>query len=143
MNFAAYLHLRGLEPGDRFGIMMPNLLQYPIALFGAIRAGSIIVNTNPLYTPREMKHQFTDAGVKGILIAENFCHNLQEVLPDTAIKTVIVTSIGEMLGFKGWIINFVVRYIKHMVPKYKIENTVSFKDAGHKARNSSPKPLTR
>jgi long-chain acyl-CoA synthetase len=139
MNFAAYLHSRGLEPGDRFGIMMPNLLQYPIALFGAIRAGLIIVNTNPLYTPREMKHQFTDAGVKGILIAENFCHNLQEVLPDTAIKTVIVTSIGEMLGFKGWIINFVVRYIKHMVPKYKIENTVSFKDALAQGAKFKPK----
>lgn len=129
-NFAAYLHSRGLEPGDRIALMMPNMLQYPIALFGALRAGLIVVNTNPLYTPREMKHQFIDSGVKAIVICENFAANLEKVLPETQIKTVIVTSIGELLGgLKGWIVNFVVRYIKKMVPKFDIPNTVTVKEA--------------
>lgn len=129
-NFAAYLHSRGMEPGDRIALMMPNMLQYPIALFGALRAGLIVVNTNPLYTPREMKHQFIDSGVKAIVICENFASNLEKVLPETQIKTVIVTSIGELLGgLKGTIVNFVVRYIKKMVPKFNIPNTVTVKEA--------------
>lgn len=129
-NFAAYLHSRGLEPGDRIALMMPNLLQYPIALVGALRAGLIVVNTNPLYTPREMKHQFIDSEVKGILIAENFAANLEKVLPETNINVVITTSIGEMLkGLKGPIVNFVVRRVKKMVPKYSIPNNVKFKEA--------------
>jgi len=94
--FGAYLHSRGLKPGDRFAIMMPNLLQYPIAVFGALKAGLVIVNTNPLYTAREMEYQFKDSGVKGIIILENFAANLEKVLPNTSIETVIVTSIGEM-----------------------------------------------
>lgn len=129
-QFGAYLQSRGLQAGDRVAIMMPNLLQYPIALFGAMRAGLIVVNTNPLYTPREMKHQFQDSGAKAIIIAENFAANLQQVLPETDIKTVIVASIGEMLGgLKGWLVNFVVRNIKKMVPAYSIPNTVNFKKA--------------
>ncbi len=129
-NFAAYLHSRGLEPGDKIALMMPNLLQYPIALFGCFRAGLVVVNTNPLYTPREMQHQFTDAGVKAILICENFAKNLQEILPVTQIKTILVTSIGEMLGFpKKMLVNFAVRTIKRMVPKYELPNAVSFSEA--------------
>ena len=129
-QFGAYLHSRGLEAGDKIALMMPNLLQYPIALFGALRAGLVVVNTNPLYTPREMLHQFSDAGVKAIVIAENFASNLEKVIGDTAIKTVIVTSIGELLGsIKGKVVNFVVRNVKGMVPKYNIPNTVSFKEA--------------
>ena len=109
---------------------MPNLLQYPIALFGALRAGLVIVNTNPLYTPREMKHQFSDSGAKAIVIAENFAANLEKIIHDTPIKTVIVTSIGEMLGaVKGTLTNFVVRTVKGMVPKYNLANTVTFKEA--------------
>ena len=128
--FGAYLQSRGLEPGDRIALMMPNLLQYPIATFGALKAGLIIVNTNPLYTPREMHHQFESSGVKAIVIAENFAHNLQKVLDKTNIKTVVVTSIGELLGyFKGALVNAAVKYIKRMVPKYSIPNTVSFKQA--------------
>ncbi|MDO8367284.1 MAG: AMP-binding protein, partial [Saprospiraceae bacterium] len=115
--FGAYLRSRGLEPGDRVALMMPNLLQYPIAMFGVLRAGMILVNTNPLYTPREMKHQFVDSGAKAILIAENFAGNLQHIIEETQIKTVILTSIGEMLGLKGAIVNFVVRRVKKMVPK--------------------------
>jgi long-chain acyl-CoA synthetase len=141
-NFAAYLHSRGMEPGDRIALMMPNMLQYPIALFGALRAGLIVVNTNPLYTPREMKHQFIDSGVKAIVICENFAANLEKVLPETQIKTVIVTSIGELLGgFKGWIVNFVVRYIKRMVPKFDIPNTVSVKNAMSQGAKFSIKPF--
>jgi long-chain acyl-CoA synthetase len=129
MAFGAYLRSRGLEPGDRVALMMPNLMQYPIAMFGVLRAGLILVNTNPLYTPREMKHQFADSGAKAILIAENFAANLQQIIGETQIKTVMVTSIGEMLGLKGAIVNFVVRRIKKMVPKFNIPNTVCFLDA--------------
>jgi len=129
-QFGSYLLSRGLEKGDKVALMMPNLLQYPIALFGALRAGLVIVNTNPLYTPREMKHQFNDSGAKAIIIAENFASNLEKVIGDTSIKTVIVTSIGEMLGMvKGTLTNFVVRTVKRMVPKYNIPNTVTFKEA--------------
>ncbi len=129
-QFGAYLLSRGLEPGDKIALMMPNMLQYPIALFGCLRAGLIIVNTNPLYTPREMKHQFTDSGAKAIVICENFAANLQSILGDTQIKTIILTSIGEMLGFaKGMLTNFVVRKVKSMVPKFNLPNTVTFKEA--------------
>ncbi|MFN0174338.1 MAG: AMP-binding protein [Saprospiraceae bacterium] len=128
LAFGAYLRSRGLEPGDRVALMMPNLMQYPIAMFGVLRAGLILVNTNPLYTPREMKHQFADSGAKAILIAENFAANLEQIIGETQIKTVIVTSIGEMLGLKGTIVNFVVRRIKKMVPKFSIPNTVCFLD---------------
>ncbi len=130
LQFGAYLRSRGLEPGDKIALMMPNMLQYPIAMFGALRAGLIVVNTNPLYTPREMKHQFTDSECKAIVIAENFAFNLEKILGDTNIKTVIVTSIGEMLGFfKGSLVNFVVRNVKRMVPQFNIPNTVNFKEA--------------
>ena len=129
-QFGAYLQQRGLEKGDRIALMMPNLLQYPIALFGALRAGLIVVNTNPLYTPREMQHQFNDADVKGIIIAENFAANLEKILPETTIKTVILASIGEMHSFfKSRMINFVVRKIKRMVPEFQIPNTVNFSAA--------------
>lgn len=141
--FAAYLHSRGLEPGDKIALMMPNMLQYPIALYGALRAGLIVVNINPLYTPREMRHSFADSGVKAILIAENFCANLQQVINDTNIKTVIVTSIGEMLGFlKRRIVNFVVRNIKRMVPRYSLPNTVTFSEALKQGKNFTIKPFT-
>lgn len=129
-TFGAYLQSRGLEKGDKIALMMPNLLQYPIALLGALRAGLIVVNTNPLYTPREMQHQFKDAEVKAVVIAENFAAKLEEVLPDTSIKAIITTSIGEMLGWpKSMIVNFVVRNIKRMVPKYSLPNAVTFSDA--------------
>ena len=141
-RFAAYLHSRGLEPGDRIALMMPNLLQYPIALFGSLRAGLMVVNTNPLYTAREMKHQFTDSGAKAILIAENFAHNLEKILADTNIKVVMTTSIGEMLGFvKKRVVNFVVRKIKRMVPKYNIPNAVTFSEALSQGSKFSIKPF--
>lgn len=129
-NFGAYLQSRGLEKGDKIALMMPNLLQYPVALFGALKAGLVIVNTNPLYTAREMEHQFTDSDVKAIIIAENFASNLQQIIGNTNISIVITTSIGEMLGaIKGRFTNFVVRKIKRMVPKFSIPNTVTVKEA--------------
>ena len=128
-HFGAYLYSRGLNVGDKVALMMPNCLQYPIALVGCLRAGLVVVNTNPLYTPREMEHQFNDAEVKAIVIAENFAANLEAVLTKTSIRTVLVTSLGEMLGVKGHIVNFAVRYIKRLVPKFNLQNTVSFKEA--------------
>lgn len=128
--FGAYLLSRGLVKGDRIALMMPNLLQYPIALFGALRAGLIVVNTNPLYTPREMKHQFVDSGAKAIVIAANFAQNLEKIIGDTEIKTVIVTTVGELLPFpKGNLINFVIKYIKRGIPKFELQNIVNFKEA--------------
>ncbi len=139
---AGYLQSRGLKPGDRVAIMMPNLLQYPIALFACIRAGLIIVNTNPLYTPREMLFQFKDSGVKGIIIVENFAKNLEEILPQTGIETIVVTSIGELLGgLKGFIVNFVVRTVKRMVPKFNLPNTISFKEAINQGKRFSVAPF--
>lgn len=128
--FGAYLISIGLKPGDKIALMMPNILQYPIALFGALRAGIVVVNTNPLYTPREMKGQFQDSGVTAIVIAENFAHNLEQIISETEIKHVVIASIGEMLGaLKGTIVNFVIRHIKKMVPAYKIPSAVPFNSA--------------
>ncbi len=140
-NFGAYLRSRGLEPGDRVALMMPNMIQYPIAMFGALRAGLILVNTNPLYTPREMRHQFVDSGAKAIIIAENFAANLQQIIAETQIKTVILTSIGEMLGLKGPIVNFVIRRVKKMVPKFELPNTVCFTDALKEGKRFSIEPF--
>lgn len=138
--FAAYLQSRGLVPGDRIALMMPNLLQYPIAILGVLRAGLIIVNTNPLYTPREMRHQFIDSGAKAILIAENFAHNLEQIIQDTKIEIVLTTSIGELLGFKGKIVDLVVKW-KGMVPKFNLQSAASFSDALEKGRRLPFKPV--
>lgn len=142
-DFAAYLQNEiGLQKGDMIAIQMPNLLQYPIAMFGALRAGLVVVNTNPLYTPREMEHQFQDSKAKAIIILANFAHNLQKVLPNTEIKTVIVTEIGDLLGgVKGWVTNLVVKHVKKMVPSYSLPTAISFKDAldkGDKAGYKRP-----
>lgn len=127
-HFAAYLtNVVGLQKGDRIAIQMPNLLQYPVALFGALRAGLIVVNTNPLYTPREMQHQFKDSGSVAIVIVANFAHNLEQIIKDTPIKTVIVTELGDMLGgLKKHLVNFVVKKIKKMVPAYNLPQAIPF-----------------
>lgn len=141
-NFAAYLDHIGLQKGDRIAIQMPNVLQYPVALFGALRAGMTVVNTNPLYTPREMEHQFKDSGAKAIVILANFANNLEKVLPQTSIKHVFVTEIGDMLGFpKKQIVNFVVKNVKKMVPSYSLPQAESFMEAVNKgAAMSYQKP---
>ena len=129
--FASFLQNElGLQKGDRVAIQMPNLLQYPIAIFGILRAGLICVNTNPLYTPREMEHQFRDSGAKAILIVENFAANLQKIIKKTKIEHVIITSIGEMHSFpKRQIVNFVVRSVKKMVPSYSLPGARTWKEA--------------
>ena len=136
-NFGAYLQQElGLQKGDRIAIDMPNLLQYPIALVGALRAGLIVVNTNPLYTPREMEHQFKDSGVKAVVIVQNFASNLQQIIGNTEIKHVILTQLGDMVGgLKGSIINFVVKRIKKMVPSFSLPDAISFKNALKKGAN--------
>ena len=126
--FGAYLQSRGLKQGDRVAIMMPNVLQYPVALAAVLRAGFIAVNVNPLYTPRELEHQLKDSGALAIVVLENFASVLQEALPKTGVKHVIVASMGDMLGFpKGLIVNFVVR--RKMVPAWSIPGHVTFKAA--------------
>jgi long-chain acyl-CoA synthetase len=137
-DFAAYLQsVAKLPKGSRIAIMMPNCLQYPICIYGALRAGYTVVNTNPLYTPHELEYQLKDSGAEVIVILENFAHVLQKVLPAVPVKHVIVTSLGEMLGFpKGGIVNLVVRHVKKMVPAWDLPNHKSFKDvlaAGAKA----------
>jgi long-chain acyl-CoA synthetase len=128
-DFGAWLQARGLGKGARVAIMMPNCLQYPIAMFGTLRAGCTVVNVNPLYTPRELEHQLRDSGAEAIVILENFGHVLQEVRSRTPVKHVIVTSLGELLGLKGVIVNLVVRKVKKMVPPYDLPGAISFKQA--------------
>jgi long-chain acyl-CoA synthetase len=130
-DFAAYLQQElGLKKGERIAIQMPNLLQFPIVFMGAVRAGLIVVNTNPLYTPREMEHQFKDAGISALVIVANFAHNLAKVPFQSSIKHIIVTELGDMLGvLKGALVNFVVKNVKKMVPAYDLPQAVSFKKA--------------
>jgi long-chain acyl-CoA synthetase len=128
--FAAWLQHAGFVKGDRFAIMLPNTLQYPIALFGALRAGLIVVNTNPLYTAPELEHQLSDSGATGILVLENFAHVVEKVLPRTSVKHVLVTAVGDFHGFpKSQILNFVVRQVRKQVPAWNIPQAVSFKAA--------------
>jgi len=135
---ASYLQSLGLKKGDRVAIMMPNVLQYPIAVSGILRAGMIAVNINPLYTERELEHQLKDSGAKAIIILENFASTLQEVIKDTPVEHTVVANIGEMLGtVKGFIVNFVVRHVKKGVPAFSLPGSVGFSDAlsighGHK-----------
>ncbi|MDI3514046.1 MAG: long-chain-fatty-acid--CoA ligase [Gammaproteobacteria bacterium] len=130
-RFGAFLQgALGLPKGTRVALMMPNVLQYPIALFGALRAGYTIVNVNPLYTARELEHQLKDAGAEAIVILENFAHTLEHVRAQVPIRHVIVTSLGEMLGFpKGAIVNFVVRRVRKLVPAWRLDGHLSFTEA--------------
>ena len=128
--FAAYLQNElKLERGERVALMMPNLLQYPIALFGILRAGLVVVNVNPLYTPRELEHQLQDSGAKAIVVVSNFASTLEKVVFNTAVKHVILTRMGDQLSFgKRTLVNFVVKYVKKLVPKYKLPNAVTFRE---------------
>ncbi|OAT24094.1 long-chain-fatty-acid--CoA ligase [Buttiauxella gaviniae ATCC 51604] len=129
--FAAYLQQGlGLQKGDRVGLMMPNLLQYPVALFGILRAGMVVVNVNPLYTPRELEHQLNDSGASAIVIVSNFAHTLEKVVDKTQVKHVILTRMGDQLSAaKGTLVNFVVKYVKRLVPKYHLPDAISFRSA--------------
>ncbi|MDG3087493.1 long-chain-fatty-acid--CoA ligase FadD [Vibrio hannami] len=134
--FAAYLQNElKLKKGDRVAIMMPNLLQYPVALFGILRAGLIAVNVNPLYTPRELEHQLIDADAKAIVIVSNFANTLEQIVDNTPIKHVVLTSLGQMLPrAKGTVVDFVVKYVKGMIPKYNLPGAISFRQALRKGR---------
>ena len=140
-NFASYLlNDLKLSKGDRVAIMMPNCLQQPIATFGVLRAGLVVVNVNPLYTARELKHQLVDSGANTIVVIDNFGHTLAEIIDETAIKHVVTTGLGDMLGgLKGGLVNFVVKHVKKMVPAFHIAHAVRFRDALSKgARNKPP-----
>lgn len=129
-NFGAFLQSRGLQKGDRVALMMPNLLQYPVSLFGVLRAGCIAVNTNPLYTPRELRHQLVDSGARAIVILEKFADVLQEVIADTKVELVIIVRVGDLFPFpKGMLIDLAVKYLKKMVPDYNLPQAVTFKYA--------------
>ena len=130
-QFANYLlHELKLKKGDRVALMLPNVLQYPIAIFGVLRAGLTVVNTNPMYTARELKHQLTDSGASAIVVLENFASVVAEVIGETSVKQVIVTGVGDMLGFpKGALINFVLRHVKKQVPEYSIPGAIRFNRA--------------
>ena len=136
-HFAAYLQKHsGLQPGDRIAVQMPNVLQYPVVVFGAMRAGYVVVNTNPLYTPREMEHQFNDSGAKALVCLANMAHLAEEVVPKTGVKKVIVTEVGDMLPpLKRFLVNTVVKHVKKMVPAYSIPGMVKFNDAMAKGRS--------
>ncbi|MDO4709916.1 MAG: AMP-binding protein [Pseudomonadota bacterium] len=141
-QFAAYLsNVLGLKKGERVAVMMPNCLQQPIATFGILRAGLTVVNVNPLYTARELQHQLRDSGTTAIVIVDNFGHTLADIIANTEVKHVVTTGLGDMLGgLKGWLVNFVVRHIKKMVPAYHIAGAVRFRDALAKGAASGALP---
>jgi long-chain acyl-CoA synthetase len=142
-RFGAWLQKEaGLKKGDRIAIMMPNLLQYPIAIIGALRAGLTVVNTNPLYTPREVEHQLNDSGATVMLIYENACATLQQVIAKTPVRKVIVTGVGDLLGFpKGALVNFVLRHVKKMVPAWSLPGSVRFNDVISKGASLTLDPV--
>lgn len=140
-NLGAWLQSRGLKKGARVAVMMPNVLQYPIAIAGILRAGYTVVNVNPLYTPRELEHQLKDSGAEAIIILENFAHTLEEVLSKTRVKHVVLAHMGDMMGLKGLLVNFVVRNVKKMVPAYSLPNAISFKQVLSEGRGLTMQPV--
>ena len=136
-RFGAWLQGIGCERGTRVALMMPNVLQYPVCLFGALRAGCTVVNVNPLYTPRELEHQLVDSGAEVIVVVENFARTLQEVVARTQVRHIVVTSIGEFLAFKGRIVDLVLRRVKRVVPKWSLPGSIRLKDALKQGRKRS------
>src|ERR1017187_10284963 len=143
-HFAAWLQSFGLAKGTRVALMMPNLLQYPVALFGVLRAGMIVVNVNPLYTARELEHQLKDSGVEAIVVLENFAHVLEKVLPNTAVRHVVTTQVGDLLTPpRRLAVNFAVKHVKKMVPEWNIGGAIEFRtalDRGARARLDEAAP---
>jgi long-chain acyl-CoA synthetase len=139
-NFGAWLQGRGLAKGARVAVMMPNCLQYPVCIFGILRAGYVVVNVNPLYTARELEHQLRDSGAEAIVILENFAHVLQEVIAKTPLKHVVVAALGDLLGLKGAIVNFVLRKVKKMVPRWEIAGAVRFNAMLEEGAGAALKP---
>ncbi len=142
-DFAGWLQSLGFKKGDRVALMMPNLLQYPVALFGTLRAGCVVVNCNPLYTPRELEHQLKDSGAKAIVIVENFANTLEQVVAKTDVKHIVVTPMGEMLGTaKGMLVNFVVRHVKKLVPAWSLPTSINFTSALASGRRHGMDPVS-
>src|SRR5690606_34894752 len=140
--FAAWLQSRGLKKGDRIALMLPNVLQYPVAMFGAQRAGLIVVNTNPLYTADELRHQMQDSGATAILVLENFAHTVQSVLADTQLKHVIVTGVGALIpGIKGWAVDCVLRHVKRQLPDWTIPQAFRLKAILQEFEGRTPQPV--
>lgn len=140
-RIGAWLQQLGLQKGDRVAVMMPNILQNPVATYAILRAGLIVVNVNPLYTPRELEHQLKDSGAKALFVLENFAHVVQQALPKTDVKHVIVATMGDLLGLKGHIVNLVVRKVKKMVPAYALPQAVSYKQVLGESRQMDLKPV--
>ena len=128
-KLAAWFQSKGLARGARIAIMMPNVLQYPVAIAAILRAGYVVVNVNPLYTPRELEHQLKDSGAEAIILLENFAVTLQAIVRNTSIKHVVVAAMGDLMGVKGTLVNFVVRHVKKMVPAWSLPGHVKFNTA--------------
>ena len=141
-NIAAWLQARGLEKGDRVAVMMPNILQNPVIIFGILRAGLVVVNVNPLYTPRELEHQLKDAGAKALFVLENFATTVAQVVSRTAVRHVVVTTMGDMLGLKGLIVNLVVRKVKKLVPEWSLPGHIPFKQVMAEGARGAVKPVS-
>lgn len=143
--FASYLQSLGVKPGDRVAIMLPNTFQYPVALFGTLKAGAIVVNVNPLYTVRELAHQLKDSGAQTIVVFENFARTLQDALPETQVKHIVVTALGDLLadGFnaKGRLINFVLKHVKKLVPAYHLPQAIRLRSALALGARGKPQPV--
>ena len=139
--FGAYLQANGCKKGTRVALMMPNILQYPVCLFGILRAGCTVVNVNPLYTARELEHQLADSGAEMIVVVENFAHTVQEVLGKTKVRQVIVTSIGELLGFKGIVVDLALRHVKKMIPEWKMPEAIRLHAALAAGRRAKLEPV--
>jgi len=141
--FAAWIQATGkFQKGDRVAVMMPNLLQYPIAVFGLLRAGLVVVNTNPLYTRRELQHQLEDSGAKGIIIVENFASTLEKTLAHVKPEVIITTRVGDMLGFpKKFIVNTVVKHVKKMVPAFSLPGSISFSEVLAQGAGKKPEKV--
>lgn len=140
-QFAAYLQSLGLNKGDRVALMMPNVLQYPIALLGALKAGCVVVNVNPMYTSRELAHQLKDSGADMLVILENFAHVYEKAANQVAVKHVLVTSVGERMGLKGWLINGILRYVKKAVPAWQLNSFDTFQEALRRGQQHSLTPV--
>ena len=141
-NFAASLQNMGLQQGDRIALMMPNILQYPVALFGALRAGLVVVNTNPMYTARELRHQLVDAGAKAIVVVENFASVLESVRSEVPLEHIITTGVGDLLDFpKSMLVNFVLRHVKKAIPSWKLPGSEKFQDVLDKGKKLPLKPV--
>src|SRR5499426_1223654 len=128
--FGAYLQSKGLAKGARVALMMPNVLQYPVATAAVLRAGYTVVNVNPLYTPRELEHQLKDSGARAIVVMENFAHTLQQVVDRTSVEHVVTTQIGDLFPVpKRWVVNYVVKHLKKLVPAWRIDGAIAFRQA--------------